>query len=174
MTKKLIRWILIIILILVAVISFLNFSKSRVVEQTPTSTSTPTVVPTITPTPTLIPTPTVHPPTAYFVSTSGTDSNIGSIDRPWKTIQFAIDHALPGDTIFIRAGNYPENILISNSGTENSPITITRFSSEEVVIDGREKTTVHVAGNVSYWVIDGLTIISSDRYTLRLGWWGNP
>ena len=74
MTKKLIRWILIIILILVAVISFLNFSKSRVVEQTPTSTSTPTVVPTITPTPTLIPTPTVHPPTAYFVSTSGTDS----------------------------------------------------------------------------------------------------
>ncbi|MFC1765376.1 ankyrin repeat domain-containing protein, partial [Planctomycetota bacterium] len=43
---------------------------------------------------------------AYYVSPDGNDSNPGTIDNPFSSIQEAISVAGPGDTIFVRAGTY--------------------------------------------------------------------
>jgi hypothetical protein len=171
MTRKLIRWILLLTLILVAIICFNIFWNNRIIANTPTLTNTPIVIPTTQPTATTIPTQPIPRPTNYFVSPTGNDSDPGSLDKPWKTIQYTVDHVLPGDTIFIRDGIYQENIRISISGTEKAPILLTRYSSGEVVIDGGSEIALSVSGNVGYWTISGLTFRSSNRYTLCLGWW---
>ena len=42
----------------------------------------------------------------YHVSTAGSDSNTGSIDAPWATLQRAADVVDPGDTVLVNAGTY--------------------------------------------------------------------
>lgn len=128
----------------------------------------------ITPTPINIPaTPTSQyvRPIDYFVSRDGNNTNDGSLERPWRNIQFAVDHVLPGDTIHIRAGTYYEVVRISRSGTEKFPITLTNYSLEEVIIDGAQNTTLRGLQDVSYWIVENLTFKGSGRYTLVLGWW---
>jgi len=42
----------------------------------------------------------------FYVSTSGSDSNPGTLDQPVATPQHAIDLASAGDTVYLRAGTY--------------------------------------------------------------------
>ncbi|MGJ8677449.1 MAG: hypothetical protein ACSHX0_08020, partial [Akkermansiaceae bacterium] len=73
-----------------------------------------------------------------YVSTSGSDSNPGTFAAPFATIQHAVDQSAPGDTVFIRGGNYHEAVdLAGIAGAAGSPITLTNFGDEEVVLDGR-------------------------------------
>ncbi len=52
------------------------------------------------------------------------DSNPGTIDRPWKTIQHAADVARPGDTIIVYPGDYDERVEIwTEGGTPGNYIT---------------------------------------------------
>ena len=74
--------------------------------------------------------------TTYYVATDGNDSNPGTIDRPFRTIQEAVDRAQAGDTVYVRAGTYVEKVTISNSGTATAPITVAAYPDEEAVIDG--------------------------------------
>ena len=56
---------------------------------------------------------------AYFVSSRiGSDSNNGSMDSPFKTINYALDRAvLMGKTqILVAYGDYNEDITIGNNG----------------------------------------------------------
>ena len=41
-----------------------------------------------------------------FVSTNGNNSNTGTIDQPYLTINYAVSVVQPGDTIYIRGGKY--------------------------------------------------------------------
>jgi len=61
----------------------------------------------------------------YVDANRGDDANSGTQNEPFKTIQKAISLAKPGDTIYVKAGEYYENIKITHSGTKGKPITIT-------------------------------------------------
>ena len=41
---------------------------------------------------------------SYYVATTGDDSNPGTKDRPFRTIQKAVGAVKPGDTVRIKAG----------------------------------------------------------------------
>ena len=61
----------------------------------------------------------------YYVSSNGIDSNSGTtVDAPFKTIQFAVNIAVAGDSIFITPGNYNERVQTKNSGTNDNYISI--------------------------------------------------
>ena len=64
-------------------------------------------------------------------SSSGSDANPGTQAQPWKTIQKAAQIIVPGDTISVLAGTYPERVTISRSGTSGAPIT---FQAEGAVV----------------------------------------
>src|SRR4030042_2020171 len=50
----------------------------------------------------------------YYVSTSGSDSNPGTLSQPWKTIQKAANTVTQGDTVNIRGGTYREKITFTD------------------------------------------------------------
>jgi hypothetical protein len=59
------------------------------------------------------------------------DSNSGSEDNPWLTIQHAADVMQAGDTTYVVAGTYEERVQAKHSGELDKPIT---FKAEEGVI----------------------------------------
>lgn len=72
----------------------------------------------------------------YYVSTNGNDSNSGSLEEPFKTIQQAADVVISGDKVMVREGTYHEKINISTSGKKNSPIIFMGYKEERPIIDG--------------------------------------
>jgi len=79
----------------------------------------------------------VAPQKRRFVALNGTDSADGSIDRPWRSIRYALSAMRPGDTLFIREGHYDEGGLdVRQSGSAASPTTIRNYPNEAVIVDG--------------------------------------
>ncbi len=72
----------------------------------------------------------------FYVSTSGSDNNIGSLEYPWRTIQHAMDVINPGDTVYVRGGIYNENTILQRSGVSNAWITFKNYPGEIPVLDG--------------------------------------
>ncbi|MEV3909856.1 right-handed parallel beta-helix repeat-containing protein [Streptomyces canus] len=115
-------------------------------------------------------------PTTLVVATNGNDTGPGTLDRPLRTVQRAVDLAKPGDTIAVRAGTYAltDNITIATSGTASQPISLGAYQGERVVIDGEQLAASHtpVGGSIpraergaihqeaSYWRISDLEIVN--------------
>src|SRR5580704_7630413 len=53
----------------------------------------------------------------YYVSTSGNDSNPGTLAAPWLTIQNAANIATAGATVYVFGGVYNEIVSVADSGT---------------------------------------------------------
>jgi hypothetical protein len=61
----------------------------------------------------------------YYVDQNhpgASDSNAGSQDSPWLTIQHAANVMGAGDTVIVLAGEYSERVQITTSGSPGSPI----------------------------------------------------
>ncbi|MBC8009977.1 MAG: right-handed parallel beta-helix repeat-containing protein, partial [Burkholderiales bacterium] len=72
---------------------------------------------------------------------NGTGQNRGSLAFPYQTIDYAADRANPGDTIYIRAGIYRENVTPTRSGTVEAPIVFRPYNNEAVTISGLQLIT---------------------------------
>lgn len=60
--------------------------------------------------------------TDYYVSTTGSNTNNGSISAPFRTIQHAAFIVNPGDIVHVLPGTYPEAVEVSRSGTSTARI----------------------------------------------------
>src|SRR5664279_3179794 len=109
----------------------------------------------------------------YVDGGNGDDAADGQFLTPLKTIQKAVDLAQPGTTIYLRGGTYSESILFCRSGTASAPIILTSYQDEKVTLDAGTETAFRTSSSVSvsYWTISGLTIRSTNRYVMRVGWW---
>jgi parallel beta-helix repeat protein len=58
-----------------------------------------------------------------FVAPAGRNAWPGTAARPWKTLQYAADHAVPGMTIVARAGRYAPFVL-RRSGAPGAPVVV--------------------------------------------------
>ena len=72
----------------------------------------------------------------YYVSTTGSDSNPGTIGSPWLTIQHAANSVSAGATVYVFGGVYNESVNFPASGTAASPITFQSYPGQTAVIDG--------------------------------------
>jgi len=59
-----------------------------------------------------------------YVSPGGDDSNAGTRQKPFKTIQHAANLAAPGDTILLMDGEFFESVTIRRSGRPDAYITL--------------------------------------------------
>jgi hypothetical protein len=100
----------------------------------------------------------------YYVSTSGSDSNPGTLTSPFLTIAKAVSVVKAGETIFVRGGTYDltSTISLSKSGTENAPLSLLGYTCERPMLDFSDQALsgsnrgIVLTGN--YWHIRGLDI----------------
>lgn len=103
----------------------------------------------------------------YYVAPTGNDLNPGTIAQPWKTIQKAANTLTAGDTVYIRAGTYQEQVIPANSGNSGNTITYAAYPGETVTIDGTGQslpnwaTGLFVVEDRSYIRVSGLRIINA-------------
>lgn len=95
---------------------------------------------------------------SYYVAPNGNDANIGSLESPWKTIQFAMNNPIvgAGDTIFLRGGVYKEGDLVLNEGPQGEDgvyLTLRNYPNETPILRG---TALKIRAR-DYIRIEGLT-----------------
>jgi len=88
----------------------------------------------------------------YFVSPEGSDENPGTEDKPWKTLQKAVDAAEPGKTVIVKQGYYDEYVKIKKQGINKDNPTV--FFSEALY--GARCRGFYV--NVNFIDIDGFGV----------------
>lgn len=75
------------------------------------------------------------------VSPQGADSNPGTPEAPFRTLQKAVQVLKPGDTCYLRAGVYRETVVPIRSGTAEAPIVFRAYPGEKPVISGADPVT---------------------------------
>lgn len=73
----------------------------------------------------------------YYVATTGSNSNPGTLTAPWRTVQFAANVVPPGSNVYVRGGIYNEAVTIKVSGTAaGGYITFQNYPGEVPILDG--------------------------------------
>ena len=78
----------------------------------------------------------------YHVSVKGSDANNGDVSSPFKTINWAAQKALPGDTVTVHDGTYREWVNPLNGGEQEGKRILYRVAKgEKAEIKGSELVT---------------------------------
>jgi hypothetical protein len=73
----------------------------------------------------------------FYIASEGKDTNPGTADQPWRTLQHAADSAGAGDTVLIQAGTYAEEeVQFTRSGSPGALITFTNAPGAVVTLQG--------------------------------------
>jgi hypothetical protein len=116
-----------------------------------------------------------HQGNTYYVAPGGDDGNPGTIDFPWQTIQHAADTLVAGDTVYIRAGTHPEQVVPQNSGAAGQYITYAAYPGEVVTLDGADVTLpddlvgLFGVSNRDYIRVAGLHVVNAGPYVNNMG-----
>ena len=101
----------------------------------------------------------------YFVSTTGSDSNPGTIIEPWLTWHKGFNSLLPGDTLIIRGGTYVNYTpqysnywyplysaayIYGKHGNAVDPIIVINYLDEIPILDGSIITNPTNRSNVFF------------------------
>jgi Right handed beta helix region len=72
----------------------------------------------------------------YFVSPTGSNANPGNEALPFLTLNYAVTQLQPGDTLYVRAGTYPESLInqIPSGTSWEAPVTIAAYPGETVIL----------------------------------------
>ncbi len=94
----------------------------------------------------------------YFVSPKGNDRHPGSRSAPFKTINMALEHAQPGDRVYLLKGEYYQDVKSVRSGLRDKPILIqgTKSAVLKGESGGRVMQINHDYIHLRNFTIDGL------------------
>jgi len=104
---------------------------------------------------------------SYYVSTTGSDANPGTVSAPFKTFAKASSVLQAGSTLYIYTGTYNERLKISNSGTATAGISVMPYNGP-VVIDMNNSATSGIELTGSYITIKGLEVTRSGDVCVNL------
>jgi Protein of unknown function (DUF1565) len=91
------------------------------------------------------------------------DTNPGTEEKPFKTVQHAADAAKPGDTICVMAGKYDERVKVKAGGTEGKPVAFVSMPRRSVTVGGFDL-------EASYIRVEGFEITADPPATaIQLG-----
>ncbi len=77
---------------------------------------------------------------AYYVvdqaAPNAADSNPGTEQMPFKTVQHAAEVVQPGETVYVMAGQYEERVKVKAGGTEGKPVAFVAKPRRSVTVRG--------------------------------------
>ncbi|HBE03578.1 MAG TPA: hypothetical protein DC049_14080 [Spirochaetia bacterium] len=94
----------------------------------------------------------------FYLSPAGSDKNPGSLEKPWQTMQYAVENLNAGSTLYVRQGIYQGDIVIKKSGAANAYINLENYIGEKPVIDGKFRNEYGFQIHSSYIRIRGFEI----------------
>src|ERR1700730_1147507 len=102
---------------------------------------------------------------SYYVAKTGADTNPGTEQQPWLTIQHPANVVAPGSTVYVHAGTYQERVNINVSGnSQDGSITFCNYPGETPILDGSNLVAptsdngMFFISNQNYIVINGFQI----------------
>jgi parallel beta-helix repeat protein len=105
----------------------------------------------------------------YYVAPGGSDTNPGTIDKPFKSIYTAGQKLLPCDTLYLRGGTYSQSgIWLDKGGNASAPVTITAYPGDSAppVLDGSALTiakyTFALTLAANYINLSGIEVINGE------------
>ncbi|HTY39299.1 MAG TPA: hypothetical protein VMH23_19440, partial [Bacteroidota bacterium] len=96
--------------------------------------------------------------TAY-VSPSGSDSNSGTIDQPYKTVSKGLSAIGTNGTVFLRGGVYlmgSSKLSLSKTGQAANMIRLWAYPGETPILDCTGNTSDGISISGSYYHLKGL------------------
>jgi hypothetical protein len=110
--------------------------------------------------------------TDYYLATDGSDSNSGTRDQPFGSLQTLLSTLSAGDTGYVRGGTYYPtgyNDGSDQQGSDGSPITLQAYEGEDVVFDFSNGSYGGMRlWSCSYWELRDFEIRSAPSYGLYL------
>ena len=111
----------------------------------------------------------------YYVSPTGDDGNPGTGEKPWRTLQYAVDAVRSGDAVLVKSGTY-DGCRIRHPGKPDAVCTLRADAGAKVLVnaagpENRHRDNVEVeieGGGAGYWIVDGLEVANSRRYGISL------
>jgi Right handed beta helix region/Protein of unknown function (DUF1565) len=99
----------------------------------------------------------------WYVATTGSDTNPGTQDAPFRTITKGVSVVRPGDTVWVREGVYPESFMgnIPGGTSWTKRVKLAAVPGETVTIrpdPGAEFAFRFDSSNDRYIVVDGFVI----------------
>src|SRR5689334_5482356 len=104
---------------------------------------------------------------AYYVSTTGNDSNSRTATAPFRTFAKANSLLKAGGTLYIYAGIYNQQLRITNSGTSSAGITVQPLGGRAIV-DVLNTTAPVLDVRASYITISELELRNSTDVCVNL------
>lgn len=135
-------------------------------QVTPPAMESPVSTNSVKPAPTMLPSDSPIPASAgLYVSAGGDDANDGSEAAPLRHIQFALDRARPGDTVYVMDGVYNERVAFNTSGSAGGGyITLQNYPGAAPVLDG---TGLPLEGRPGMVVIENMAYIKLSGFEIR-------
>jgi hypothetical protein len=123
----------------------LGCSDEEPVTAAPTPVQTPTPTPSVPSKPSLV----------RYVSPTGSDHDRGTLGQPWRTLGYALSRVYGGQVLFVRGGEYHENIdhVPLHVGKAESPVTVLAYPGENPVLIG--SISLH---RPAFWLIDDIDV----------------
>ena len=109
----------------------------------------------------------------YYLSTTGSDGQVGSIHAPWATFAYAMTRLRPGDSLLVREGVYREGEIwirkaAGMGGADGRFVTLMAYPGELVQLDGSRRIIV----DADFMRIQGFTFCNT--YSLDFPSWESP
>jgi hypothetical protein len=98
--------------------------------------------------------------TYYVNPDSGNDTNVGSIDYPFKTISKGVSAIGTNGILYLRGGTYlmSSKLNLSKNGQQNNYIKIWAYQNEKVIIDCNGNSSDGISISGSYYYLKGIEV----------------
>ena len=113
----------------------------------------------------------------YYVSLTGSDSNPGTLSKPFRTFSKAVSPLRPGDTLYIRGGLWTTQLDLQTkniSGTSSAYIKIAGYPGEKATIRYAEPISpgygpIKARGKRGYLIFENL-VLDGINAANKTGW----
>ncbi|HVS14804.1 MAG TPA: NosD domain-containing protein [Thermoanaerobaculia bacterium] len=110
------------------------------------------------------------PAATYWVAPPpiGSDAHLGTLEKPWATLQRAASSIGPGDTVVVRAGSYA-GAQLATSGTSAQRITLRAYPGElvRIVADSSAAPDGINLEGASFVTVEGFVVEGHTRAGIR-------